>query len=80
MTQTEYSAPAELFLGRDTQTAFAQGARQFRTAAQAIRFALEEAAPVSLHGALLRIGTRAYRDQELAGLYRSADFPLPRKN
>ncbi|MDB5621537.1 MAG: hypothetical protein JWR39_100 [Devosia sp.] len=80
MTYTDYSAPAELYLGRDPQTAYAQGARRFRTAAQAIRFAVEEAAPVSLHGALLRVGSRAYREQELTRLYRSAEFPLPRKN
>ncbi|MDF2799256.1 MAG: hypothetical protein K0R85_2000 [Devosia sp.] len=80
MTQTDFTAPAELYLGRDPQTAFAQGAKRFRTAAQAIRFAVEEAAPVSLHGALLQVGDRAYRKNELTNLYRSAEFPLPRKN
>ncbi|WP_127751939.1 hypothetical protein [Devosia sp. 1566] len=80
MTHTDYTAPAELFLGRDHQTAFEQGAKRFRTAAQAIRFAVEEAAPVSLHGALLQVGTKAYRKHELTQLYRSADFPLPRKH
>ena len=57
----------------------AQGARTFASAAQAIRFAFEEAAPVSLHGVLLRIGTASYQRDELAELYRSPAFPLPRK-
>ena len=79
MTDIDYSAPAELYLGRDWETAAAQGSRAFRTTANAIRFALEEAAPVSLHGARLRIGTHEYLGTDLAQLYRSPRYPLPRK-
>ena len=79
MTYLDYHARAELYLGSDRQTAAAQGARTFATAAQAIRFAFEEAAPVSLRGAMLVIGDAAYAGETLAGLYRSAEFPLPRK-
>jgi hypothetical protein len=50
------NAPGDLFLGSDTATASAQGARHFRSAAKAIRFAMEQAAPVSLRGASLQIG------------------------
>lgn len=80
MTQLDYQARAELYLGSDRNIAAAQGPRTFRTAAQAIRFAIEEAAPVSLHGARLVIGKASYRGTDLVRLHRSADYPLPRKH
>jgi hypothetical protein len=79
MTHLNYQAPAELYLGRDWISAEAQGPRTFRTAANAIRFALEEAAPVSLHGARLKLGDTEFSGDELKELYRRADYPLPRK-
>ena len=79
MTYPDYHARAELFLGSDWQTAAAQGARTFATAAQAIRFAFEEAAPVSLRGAKLRVGDAIFSRDELEALYRSTAFPLPRR-
>ena len=79
MTFPDYHARAELYLGSDRHTAIAQGGRTFATAAQAIRFAFEEAAPVSLHGAMLKIGDATFAGDDLAALYRGAGFPLPRK-
>ena len=79
MTYPDFQTPAALYLGRDWPTAAAQGARSFSTAAKAIRFAIEEAAPVSLHGARLLIGTTSFSGDDLVRLYRSAGYPLPRK-
>ena len=79
MTYPDFQTPAELYLGRDWPTAAAQGARSFSTAAKAIRFAIEEAAPVSLHGARLLIGAASFSGEELMRLYHSTSYPLPRK-
>lgn len=79
MTFPDFNARAELYLGSDRNTAIAQGARRFASAAQAIRFAFEEAAPVSLHGAMLKVGNATYAGDDLVALYRSAAFPLPRR-
>jgi hypothetical protein len=79
MIHLDYQAHAELYLGRDWDSAVAQGPRKFGTAAKAIRFALEEAAPVSLHGARLKIGEKVFSGDELASLYRGRNYPLPRK-
>lgn len=79
MNYPDFQAPAELYLGRDWPTAAAQGSRIFSTAAKAIRFAIEEAAPVSLHGSRLLIGTTSFSGDELVRLYRSGGYPLPRK-
>lgn len=78
MEQT-FNTPAELYLGRDFTTAEAQGPRTFSSAAKAIRFAIEEAAPVALHGAMLKTAGKTYRGQELRQLYRSHSYPLARK-
>jgi hypothetical protein len=80
MTQPNLFARAELFLGSDRMTAQAQGGRRFSTAANAVRFAMEEAAPVSLRGALLLIGAVEYAGPEIAQLYGDLAFPLPRKS
>ncbi|MGV8855184.1 MAG: hypothetical protein ACOH2L_11090 [Devosia sp.] len=79
MIQFDFQAPAALFLGSDWHAAVAQGPRNFRTAAQALRFALEEAAPVSLKGASLELNGRRIRNDQMIWLYRSPDYPLPRK-
>lgn len=80
MTYTDYHARAELYLGSDLHTALAQGARSFATAAQAIRFAFEEAAPVSLRGAMLKLDNAIFTGDDLAALYHDATFPLARKS
>lgn len=79
MTHLNFHARAELYLGSDRPTAMAQGSRSFATAAQAIRFALEEAAPVSLRGASLEVGTATFERDDLLALYHSPAFPLPRR-
>ncbi|MCS6761710.1 MAG: hypothetical protein MO846_06840 [Candidatus Devosia symbiotica] len=79
MTQFDFQAPAALFLGSDWHAAVAQGPRTFRTAAQALRFAIEEAAPVSLKGASLELNGQRYSNDKIIWLYRSPDYPLPRK-
>lgn len=79
MTRIEFNAHARLYLGRDRATALAQGAKIYDTAAEAIRFAMEEAAPVSLHGALLVVGNEGYSGARIRALYNSNAFPLKRK-
>jgi len=79
MTFPDFNARAELYLGSDHTSAQTQGGRHFSTVANAVRFALEEAAPVSLRGASLIVGNRTFSGTQLAEFYRCADYPLPRK-
>ena len=79
MIQFDFQAPAALYLGSDWHAAAAQGSRRFRTAAQALRFAIEEAAPVSLKGASLELNGQRHSNDQMVWLYRSPDYPLPRK-
>lgn len=80
MTRQDFSAAAELFLGSDWQSAAAQGPRAFGSAAKALRFAIEEAAPVSLRGARLKIGERIFRRNDMLAMYHSRRYPLARKS
>jgi hypothetical protein len=67
------NAPGELFLGSDAATALAQGARRFSSAAKAVRFAMEHAAPVSLHGAMLRINGKILGPEQIRLLHRQME-------
>ena len=77
MKHSEYLSPAELYLGSDAATALAQGPRNFRTALQALRFAVEHAAPVSLRGARLKVGDHEFTGRELKALHRNASLQRP---
>ena len=63
------NAPGDLFLGSDTATARAMGARHFACAAKAVRFAMEHAAPVSLRGALLHVGGTTLGPRQIRRLH-----------
>jgi hypothetical protein len=78
MTSTDFLAAAELYLGSDRTNAMAHGPRVFRTVASALRFAIEEAAPVSLRGAL-NIAGKTFARTDMLALYRSSRYPLSRK-
>jgi hypothetical protein len=80
MTHQDYQTAAELYLGSDRASAAAQGPRKFNSAAKALRFAIEEAAPVSLRGARLNVGERSFGRADILALYRSRRYPLTRKN
>ena len=78
MKSTDFSARAELYLGSDRDTALQQGSRAFGSMAMALRFAFEQAAPVSLRGASLHVHGQTFLPAEMRRLYQSQDFPLAR--
>jgi hypothetical protein len=80
MTNQDYLAAAELHPGSDRQSAAAHGPRAFHSAAKALRFAIEEAAPVSLRGARLTIGGKTLARADMLAMYHSRRYPLARKN
>ena len=61
--------PGDLYLGSDIATALAHGPRTFRIASNALRFAMEHAAPVSLRGALLIVNARLYGPEQIRALH-----------
>jgi hypothetical protein len=79
MTKFDYKTPAELFMAKRKGGARQPlGYRRFGTAAEAIRFAVEEFPAVRTLGAWLQIGDE--RSDDIQKLYDSAEFPLKRAN
>src|SRR5262245_14141026 len=72
--------PAELFMGKRQG-----GARQplsyrrFATAAEAIRFAVEELPAVRALGAWMQAGDQRFDSDDIQRLYESDDYPLQRR-
>jgi hypothetical protein len=80
MTNQDFLVAAELYLGSDRSSAMAHGPRAFGSAAKALRFAIEEAAPVSLRGAQLTMGGKTFARADMLALYNSRRYPLARKH
>jgi hypothetical protein len=75
----DYDSPAELFIpkrgrGRRQPVNY----RRFATAAEAIRFAVEEFPAVRTLGAWMQVGDRRYDSDEICRLYESIGYPLGR--
>jgi hypothetical protein len=74
----DYSVPAELFSSRSKKSRGRTGYRRFDTAAEAVRFAVEELAPPALLGAYLEVDKARFGYKEIQSLYESATYPLRR--
>jgi hypothetical protein len=78
MTTFNYKAPAELFPGR-SRTRRPIGFRRFDTAAEAIRFAVEQMPAELLIGSVLEADVVRVSGPGIRQLYDSAEYPLTRK-
>ena len=76
----DYVASAELFMAKRKH-----GARQplsyrrFATAAEAIRFAVEDFPTMPMHVAWMLVGHERFDSKEIQRLYESDDYPLGRR-
>jgi hypothetical protein len=74
----DYSAPAELFPSRIKKGRGRVTYKRFDTAAEALRFAIEEIPAEALLGAHLEVDEARFGAQEIRYLYGSAAYPLKR--
>jgi hypothetical protein len=73
----DYELPAELFTARRKGAARSRlGYRRFATAAEAIRFIVEDFPPVRTLGAWMQVGNTRYDSEAIRRLYESSDYPL----
>ena len=76
----DYGAPAELFMAkRKGGSRQPLGYRRFATAAEAIRFAVEEFPAVRALGAWMQVGDERFDGDGIQRLYESSDYPLQRR-
>jgi hypothetical protein len=80
MAQLDYSMHAELFSWKGRQGARQPiGYKRFASAAEAIRFAIEDLPPPLLNGAYLEVDETRYDGAEIRRLYESPGYPLARR-
>jgi hypothetical protein len=72
--------PAELFMGRRKGGARQRlGYRRFATAAEAIRFAVEDFPAVRTLGAWMQVANARFDSDDIRRLYQSDGYPLRRR-
>ena len=69
------NAPAEVFLTKRTKND-RENYRRFTTAAEAIRYAVEDLRTPKALGAWLQVGDERFNCNEIQRLYEAADYPL----
>jgi hypothetical protein len=74
----DYNAPAELFPRPSKTRTGNLRYKRFDTAAEALRFAVEEIAAPALMGAYLEVDEERFGTQEIRYLYENAAYPLTR--
>jgi hypothetical protein len=77
----DYAASAELFMPKNQRRGARQplSYRRFATAAEAIRFAVEEFPAISTLGALMRVGEERFNGDDIRRLYDSTSYPRRRR-
>jgi hypothetical protein len=76
----DYDLPAELFMGkRKSQLRQRLRYRCFPTAAEAIRFAIEDFPAMRALGTCMQVGDSRFDSEEIFRLYESDDYPLQRR-
>jgi hypothetical protein len=76
----DYCSPAELFIAKRKGSPRERlGHRRFATAAEAIRFAVEDFPAIRTLGAWMQVGDERFDSEEIHRLYESDDYPLRRR-
>jgi hypothetical protein len=74
MSSFDYSAPAELFLAKPAKGS-REKYRRFATAAEALRYAVEDLRTPKTFGAWLQIGDERFNSTEIEHLYEALRKP-----
>ena len=74
----DFTAPAGLFPARVRRNKRPVGYKRFDTAAQAIRFAIEELPAPLLNGTYLQVQDQRFDGSDIRALYESDHYPLER--
>jgi hypothetical protein len=78
LNRFDYNASAEVFLSRSRAAKSRPKYKRFDTAAEAVRFVVEELPAAVLPGTYLLVEEVRFGVDEIRYLYESAGYPLPR--
>lgn len=79
MSLFSYDAPAELYCSRRYAKSPRDQYKRFRTAAEALRYIVEEVPGTWLNGSVMEVGDRRFDADAIRGLYEAASYPLDRQ-
>jgi len=79
MGNFDYGAPADLFPARTRIGRRPIGYRRFDTAAEAIRYAVEQMPSEFLNGTVMEVESERIDGARIRDLYESKDYPLSKK-
>lgn len=80
MTDFDFTAMAELYPRRAKMSKREPVSyKRFDTAAEAIRYAVEDLSPDLLVGAVMEVDEERFDSEAIVNLYASSGYPLPRK-
>lgn len=80
MDEFEFSCSAEVFIGKGrNKSRFPVGYKRFGTAAEAVRFAIEELPPAFLTGTVLEVREERFDNLQIRTLYERPDYPFARR-
>lgn len=81
MDNFAFATSAELFIGQGrNKIRYPVGYKRFATAAEAIRFTMEELPPAFLSGTILEVREERFNELQIRLLYNRSDYPLPRRH
>ena len=78
MSGFNWQASAELFPARSFKSRGPVAYKRFDSAAEAVRYAVEQLPPAALLGATLEVNEVRYGHADIRALYESTSFPLQR--
>lgn len=79
MSNFDYGSPADLFPARTRVGRRPIGYRRFDTAAEAIRYAVEQMPSEFLDGTVMEVDSERVDGAGIRNLYDSKDYPLTKK-
>lgn len=80
MAEFNYQNGAGLYTGKTLRSSRGPRYRRFETAAEAVRFAMEEMPSSQLRGCVLEVNEARFDEKQIRGLYAAAAYPLLRKD
>ncbi len=78
MTGFDYAAMAEVYSGWRSTRQRTLSYHRFETAAEALRFLIEDMPPDQLTGAILEIDEERFEASQITALYQDEAYPLAR--